>query len=524
MERPQELLLDIWREACRHIEIADSVVRLSEIIQPALPHDRMELATLDPAENHLELRASTDPAGNQSTETMLHHTDDQQMEQLVSWCRKGDLRHLGEPANTLPQPFTQLPPEWFQGYTLVGPLCSTHDTLGMMIVGTFSDEKAEQWNDQLGTKLLEPLAVALENDRRLRELQALREAAEADKRALLTKLGRREISERIVGAEGGLKNVMERVELVATSDMPVLLLGETGSGKEVIARAIHDRSPRGEGPFIRVNCGAIPPELIDSELFGHEKGSFTGATTQRKGWFERADEGTLLLDEVAELPPAAQVRLLRVIEQGQLERVGGESPVHVDVRIIAATHRDLGEMVQEGTFRQDLWYRIVAFPVVIPPLRERKEDIGGLARHFARRAASRLGLPEQMPSDTDVELLQSYEWPGNVRELKSVIERAAILGDGGGLEVADALGLGEGVHQQLGEATGQGENTESAGQAHQPIPPLDEAMRRHIIKALKQTDGQIEGEDGAATLLEINPHTLRSRMRKLGIDWSRFRP
>ena len=195
--------------------------------------------------------------------------------------------------------------------------------------------------------MLEPCAVALDNDHRLHELRALREAAEADKRFLLTRLGREELSAPIIGADRGLRSVMERVGLVTRSDVPVLILGETGSGKEVIARAIHDRSPRARGPFLRVNCGAIPPELIDSELFGHEKGSFTGATATRRGWFERANEGTLFLDEIGELPFAAQVRLLRVLQDGSFERVGGEHSIKVDVRIIAATHRDLAVMVQE---------------------------------------------------------------------------------------------------------------------------------------------------------------------------------
>ncbi len=191
-----------------------------------------------------------------------------------------------------------------------------------------------------------------------------------------------EAREAIVGSESGLRAVMERVQIVAASDMPVLILGETGTGKEVVARAIHGRSPRCSKPFIRVNCGAIPPELIDSQLFGHERGSFTGASEQRKGWFERADGGTLFLDEIGELPLAAQVRLLRVLQEHQFERVGGQSHIHVDVRIVAATHRDLSIMVHNRTFREDLWYRINVFPILLPGLRERVEDIPALVRHF----------------------------------------------------------------------------------------------------------------------------------------------
>ncbi len=239
--------------------------------------------------------------------------------------------------------------------------------------------------------LLEPFAVALENDHRLRELVALRESLEADKRSLLSRLDRHDISDSIVGAETGLKPVMEQIELVAHSDTPVLILGETGAGKEVVARAIHQRSRRTSGPFLRVNCGAIAPDLVDSELFGHERGSFTGAVGTRQGWFERADGGTLFLDECGELTPAAQVRLLRILQDGTFERVGGERALHVDVRIVAATHRDLAAMTEDGRFRQDLWYRLAVFPIRLPPLRDRPADISALAAHFALRRPSGWG-------------------------------------------------------------------------------------------------------------------------------------
>jgi transcriptional regulator with GAF, ATPase, and Fis domain len=280
---------------------------------------------------------------------------------------------------------------------LVTPLVAADGLLGVLILvarppGCFGAEHAAVVRD-----LIDPFTVALENDHRVRELISLREAAEAENRSLLSRLGRHDISESVVGAETGLKEVMEHIELVAPSDAPVLILGETGSGKEVVARAIHTRSRRAAGPFLRVNCGAIPPELVDSELFGHERGSFTGAVGERKGWFERAAGGTLFLDECGELSPAAQVRLLRILQDGQFERVGGERGRHVDVRVVAASHRDLEAMVADGRFRQDLWYRLSVFPVHLPPLRERLSDIPALAAHFALRAAKRLGLPPAGP-------------------------------------------------------------------------------------------------------------------------------
>ncbi|MBX3189518.1 MAG: sigma-54-dependent Fis family transcriptional regulator [Labilithrix sp.] len=321
----------------------------------------------------------------------------------------------------------------------------------------------------------------------------------------------------IIGAGTGLRDVVARVAQVASTDAPVLLEGETGSGKEVIARMIHARSRRASGPMIRVNCGAIPSSLVDSELFGHERGSFTGATATKLGWFERADGGTLFLDEVAELPLAAQVRLLRVLQDGTLERVGGGRSLEVDVRVVTATHRDLRAMCAEGAFRQDLWYRISVFSVKIPPLRGRMQDVPALAAHFAARAGLRLTGVALVPKQEELEGLLRYDWPGNVRELAAVIERAAILGGGRHLEVAAALG-------DIGDLrAGPNAAIAARGDPTRAFAPLEEAVRAHIERALALSAGRIEGQGGAADLLGVNPHTLRGKMRKLRIDWSRFR-
>ncbi len=314
----------------------------------------------------------------------------------------------------------------------------------------------------------------------------------------------------IVGADAGLREVMHQVEQVARTDSPVLLLGETGSGKDVVARSIHRRSTRAEGPILRVNCGAIAPELIDSELFGHERGSFTGASALRRGWFERADGGTLFLDEIGELPLAAQVRLLRVLQDGTFERVGGQEELRTSVRVIAATHRDLAAMVRLGRFREDLWYRIHVFAIRLPPLRQRRADIADLAAYFADRAGRRLGTERLVVTAADLLLLQGYDWPGNVRELAAVIDRAAILGGGVRLEIFRALG---------GEAV-----TPRSVAEQDSFPTLDDAIREHIERALVRSRGKIEGVTGAARLLGLHANTLRSRMEKLGVQWERFRP
>jgi transcriptional regulator with GAF, ATPase, and Fis domain len=309
---------------------------------------------------------------------------------------------------------------------------------------------------------------------------------------------------------------MTRARVVSRSGAPVLLFGETGTGKEIIARAIHEHSLYRTGPFRRVNCGAIAPELIDSELFGHEPGAFTGAAARRKGWFEQANSGTLFLDEVGELAPAAQVRLLRVVQDGEVVRVGGERPIRVDVRIVAATHRDLPAMVESGAFREDLYYRLSVFPIVIPPLRDRPADIRAFAEYFAERAAHRFGLRAVLVSDEDVDVLTEYHWPGNVREIAAVMDRAVLIGQGRELSVKAALGP---ATRRLGSPPAAPETAAPPA----TIEPLDVAMRRHIEAALRATYGRVEGPHGAARLLRINPHTLRARMRKLNIDHRRFR-
>jgi formate hydrogenlyase transcriptional activator len=302
----------------------------------------------------------------------------------------------------------------------------------------------------------------------------------------------------IVGTSEALEGALRLIAQVAPTDSTVLLAGETGTGKELFARAIHDASRRAGRTMIKVNCGGFAPGLVDSELFGHERGAFTGATQRRAGRFELADRGTLFLDEVAELPPETQVKLLRVLQEREFERVGGERTIRVDVRLIAATHRDLELEVSRERFRADLYYRLNVLPIRVPPLRERREDIEPLAEHFVSHFGRRMGKKFRGLSRGSHTCLQRYDWPGNIRELQNVIERACVLAKGQVVEVPDpALGA-------------------SQRRVWHPVT-LEEAEQAHIGRTLEQTAWRIEGAGGAAELLGLRPSTLRSRIRKLGI-------
>lgn len=512
-----DLLLDIWREACRHIEIRESAATLAEMLAEHFPLASLSVLRLDEADKEIELVAHAPDVGSLSTP---HSCTAAQWRKLTSWAKSGNVLH-GKSGKASAE-LELLVPNHRGHELLAGPLSGSEGIGGAVVLVAHEGNKFLASHARMLKQLLEPFTVALENDRRLHELTALREAAEADRRTLLTRLGRQEMNDVVVGADSGLRHVMERVRLVANSDVPVLLLGDTGTGKEVAARSIHNGSARASGPFIRVNCGAIPAELIDSHLFGHEKGSFTGAGDLRQGWFERADGGTLFLDEIGELPLPAQVRLLRVLQEHQFERVGGQLAISVDVRIVAATHRDLATMVKAGTFREDLWYRINVFPILLPPLRERAEDIPALAEHFAHRAANRFGLAYVEPSPADLKVLMSYPWPGNIRELGAVIDRAAILGNGKTLEIVAALGSG-GPMMMTSPLKGGQQGSENGAISSVGLATLDAAMKAHIERALVSTRGRVEGKRGAAQILGINPHTLRARMRKLGVQWDEFR-
>jgi formate hydrogenlyase transcriptional activator len=387
-------------------------------------------------------------------------------------------------------------------------LRTSGDTLGYLVLISEDEDKFVDEHLDWVRMLKEPFVISMANALKHRQVLKLNDLLADDNRYLHGEL-RRLLGDEIVGANFGLKQVMHKVQQVASLDSPVLLLGETGTGKDVIANSIHCSSSRSTGPFVSVNCGAIPDTLIDSELFGHEKGAFTGALFQKRGRFERADKGTIFLDEIGELPLKAQVRLLNVLQSKKIERVGGVKTIPLDIRIIAATNRNLEEMVARQLFREDLWFRLNVFPIWIPPLRDRQMDIPALIQHFINLKAREMNLttiPALSPGAIDP--LMTYHWPGNVRELENVVERALILNPAGPLTF-EYLNLG----RPQKNVQFRGPSLETGN--------LDEVISHHIQRVLTKTKGKINGSDGAAAILGVNPSTLRNRMKKLGIGYGR---
>ncbi len=392
------------------------------------------------------------------------------------------------------------------------PLVVEGQVGGALVLLAEGNDRFSKHHARLYATLREPFFVAMSNTLKHEEVIKLKDRLADDNRYLHQELLHLS-GDQIIGADFGLRGVMHKVRQVGPTESPVLLTGETGAGKDVVANAIHLGSPRRDGPFIPVNCGAIPETLLDSELFGHEKGAFTGALSMKRGRFERADKGTIFLDEVGEMPLDAQVRLLRVIQHREIERVGGTDRIPVDIRIIAATNQDLEAMAQTGRFREDLWFRLNVFPITVPPLRDRLSDIPALVHHFIARKTRELKIaeaPQLAPGAIDD--LMAYHWPGNVRELENMVERAMILHRGEPLGFDD---IGTSFSRQpplVPPETGQ-----------QPLD-LDAVTARHIQRVLKMTDGKIHGPGGAAALLGVNASTLRNRMNKLGIAFGRKQP
>jgi transcriptional regulator with GAF, ATPase, and Fis domain len=495
---------------CGNLEIEEALKACLQFLQQVMPVDRMFLQQYDHGFGAMRTIATA----------------------TLSECSKLDmLTPLSEEAKesagmkNLPAPQDILVFEDPYKYPISRELLRFHDVpctslmvmlikskdqyLGSLVLITERDEKFTDEHAGQLMLLKEPFAISMSNTLKHREILKLKDLLADDNRYLHGEL-RRLSGDEIIGANFGLKDVMEKVHQVATLDSPVLLLGETGVGKDVIANAIHYSSTRKDGPFVNVNCGAIPDTLIDSELFGHEKGAFTGALSQKRGRFERAHKGTIFLDEIGELPLQSQVRLLKVLQSREIERVGGTKTISLDIRIIAASNRNLQEMVNTRQFREDLWFRLNVFPIWISPLRDRKSDIPALLQHFISMKAKELKLPA-IPtlSHAAIDPLLDYDWPGNVRELQNIVERALILNPNGPISF-EHLNI---VHPQKISSQASVQNAES--------DVLDEVISNHIRQVLAKANGKIHGPGGAAELLGINPSTLRNRMNSLGINYGR---
>ena len=505
---------EFFREAtlriCGSLEIEKALWQSLMYIREFMPAGQMSFHVYHRQEGIVETVAHATPAGGQAMaiRSPLSSRGRQQVETQRS-IRVRVIDRLGDDPVTRPVA-GRLGALDLSG--VVMDLVLERQMLGVFSVFNTGREKFNTHHVRLLSLLNEPCAVALTNSMRYRELMNLRDLLADDNRYLQDEL-RRLAGEDVVGADFGLKGVMDLVRQVAPLDSPVLFLGETGTGKEVIAGAIHKSSSRKDGPFITVNCGAIPETLLDSELFGYEKGAFTGALSQKRGRIERAHGGTLFLDEIGELPAEAQVRLLRVLQEKEIDRIGGGFPVKVDIRVIAATHRDLEEMMAQRKFRHDLYFRLRVFPIVLPPLRERKTDIPALVQHFIlkkSREMKRAVVPA--PTLEAIERLMAYHWPGNVRELENAVERSLILNPG------DRLFFKEIGTRRVRKAPGC---RHPATPGSDEVLGLDDVMARHIRRVLTLCDGRVEGARGAARLLGIKPSTLRKRMTKLGVPFGR---
>ena len=497
---------------CGNLEIEQAMRACVRAIREIIPVDRMFLQVLEPDLGAMRTVAAATAEGGRKVD-MLTPLPEPVRDRIARQAAV-DLEPVvvidSEERNPVAREMLRF--HGIQGWSILRMRLATEGgrTGGIVLTAEGADRYSAE-HARLLLLLEDPFTIALANTLEHREVLRLRDRLADDNRYLHRELLRISGDE-IVGADFGLREVMHQVRQVAPTDSPVLLTGKTGVGKDVIANAIHLGSSRREGPFIPVNCGAIPESLLDSELFGHEKGAFTGALARKRGRFERADKGTILLDEIGEMPLPAQVRLLRVIQHHEIERVGGTARIPVDIRIIAATNQDLSAMVPLGRFREDLWFRLNVFPIDVPPLGDRRGDIPALVQHFIERKAGELKIaetPRLAPGAIDV--LVAYDWPGNVRELENLVERAMILHRGEPLRFDD---LGTSLHGQGAVAVSTpGEQTLD----------LDTVVASHIRRVLALAGGKIHGPGGAGELLGVNPNTLRYRMRKLGIPFRKQR-
>lgn len=500
-----EFFREMTLNICSSLNLNTALSRAFNHLRVFFPLDRIALVI--PDRNLSSIRLIACASVDEATPEVLLPLPEEIWKWLMEW-KSPKILSASDPDNHVQAfaPYIKL-----HGHSdLAMPLLIEGAMIGFLILRALGEGKYTTEHLELLSTVAEPFAIALNNALALEMEVKLRDVLLDDNRFLNREL-LSYTEDEIIGGKSGLLNVLEMVHQVAPLSNTVLLMGETGTGKELLANAIHFTSPRKDGPFIKVNCAAIPEGLIDSELFGHEKGAFTNAATEKRGRFERANGGTIFLDEIGELPLHSQVQLLRVLQTREIERVGGDKHISVDIRVIVATNRNLENMVSKNQFREDLWFRLNVFPIIVPPLRQRTEDIPALTRHFVEHKSRELGYstpPAIAPGA--LSRLMNYGWPGNVRELENLVERELIRYKGGQLKFNTLL------------PTKSDDITQTTKIAKDSNPlSLDEAMALHIAMVLKLTKGKIHGSDGAAEILAINPSTLRARMNKLGIKYGR---
>ena len=511
-ERDQlDLLLDVTNAVVTHLDTRELFRAVAPALRRCVSADVAALSLYDPETGVLRHHVCDAPDDFRARSAVPMAT-----ESTLDGSASGYVFKTGKPRIFLPSDLDRFPESTFiraRGINsaCVVPLATARGILGTLNLGAFTDYAFSPNQFPLLTRVAGQIAIAVRNAVSYERIEELNAQLAREKLYLEDEIRSDNQFEEIIGRSKALERVLREIQTVAPTDSTVLISGETGSGKELVARAIHQLSSRGEQAFVKLNCAAIPTGLLESELFGHEKGAFTGAINQRIGRFELANRGTVFLDEVGEIPLELQPKLLRVLQEREFERLGSTRTLRTDARLIAATNRDLSAHVDEQKFRQDLFYRLNVFPIIVPPLRQRREDIPMLVRHFAQQFARRMKKNvENIPTET-MEALTRYDWPGNIRELQNLIERAVILSNGATLDVpVDAL---NGRRTAAPEATFSGATERAIVADH----TLAEADRRHIIAALERTNWVIAGPGGAAARLGIKRSTLQFRMRKLGI-------
>jgi len=507
-----QLLLDITNQVVSNLELHDLLRAISQDVRRVMQCDYAGLSLPEPDNKQLRLYALDFPGGRGFLQEDLVYP--------IEGAPSGTAFRTMKPL-TLQSPFTgwlnypivqMAVGEGLKSFSFL-PLISRNRAIGVFVVGRFRDDAFTQADIEFLSQVANQIAPAVENALAYREIQELKEQLSKEKLYLEDEIRTEMNFAQIIGSGPSLRRTLKRVETVAPTDSTVLIYGETGTGKELIARGIHDLSPRRAKPFVKLNCAAIPTGLLESELFGHEKGAFTGAITQRIGRFEVADGGTIFLDEIGEIPLELQTKLLRVLQEREFERLGSSRTLRTDARLIAATNRDLEAMVSEQKFRSDLFFRLDVFPVHVPALRERDGDIPLLVRHFTQQFARRMKkVIETIPSAA-MDALCRYHWPGNIRELQNVIERAVIISTGPVLDLDLAeLKFPKATHPEEKAATPK---SPTNGILH---GVLMETERQHILQALKQSNWVVAGPNGAAARLGMNRSTLQVRIRKLGIS------